>query len=146
MECRVHKLVADVAVLFGGRVLMVRYRDTARYDGQKGWFLPDDYLGFGEHPDEAAQRILQEQAGITLPSVRLAHIESFGNGAWHLVFHYAAELAEQPSITEGENVAAAEWFDLNDLPAPSDVAHEGWALDVLHQVLASHPDLRRAGR
>jgi ADP-ribose pyrophosphatase YjhB (NUDIX family) len=137
MECRIHKLVADVSVLAGGRVLLVKYGDTSKYDRQTGWFLPDDYLAFEEHPDAAAGRILREQAGITTETVRLAHVESFGNGAWHLAFHYAAELSEDPEVTPGENVAAAEWFDLKELPPPSDVAHEGWALDVLRQVLDS---------
>jgi len=38
------KLVADVALVGGDQVLFVRYRDTSRYDGEGGWFLPDDYL------------------------------------------------------------------------------------------------------
>jgi len=54
MDCTVHKLVADVAVLADRQVLLVRYQDTRNYDGQRGWFLPDDYLMFVEHPDEAA--------------------------------------------------------------------------------------------
>ena len=137
MECPVHKLVADVTVLSGGRVLLLKYRDSSKYDHQRGWFLPDDYLAFEEHPDVAARRILQEQVGFAPESVRLTHVESFGNGAWHLVFHYTTEASESPAITPGENVAAAEWFDLNGLPAPSEVAHEGWALDVLQHVLAS---------
>src|SRR5439155_603670 len=54
MDCTVHKLVADVAVLADRQVLLVRYQDTRNYDGQRGWFLPDDYLMFVEHPDGAA--------------------------------------------------------------------------------------------
>lgn len=80
-SCGVHKLVADVALLAEGHVLMVRYRDTSRYDGQPGWFLPDDYLIYLEHPDDAAKRIAQDQAGFALDQVLLDHIESFGNGA-----------------------------------------------------------------
>src|SRR3990170_3387005 len=92
---------------------------------------------FSPSADIAARRILQEQVGFAPESVRLTHVESFGNGAWHLVFHYATEASEPSVITPGENVAAAEWFDLNGLPAPSEVAHEGWALDVLQHVLDS---------
>jgi ADP-ribose pyrophosphatase YjhB (NUDIX family) len=128
--CRAHKLVADVAVLSEDRVLLVRYRDVGRYDGQRGWFLPDDFLDHLEHPDTAAGRILSEQAGLS-PEVRLDHIESFGDGAWHLIFHYRAALPEAVAVRGGENVAAAEWFPLGALPDDAEMAHEGWAREVL---------------
>src|SRR2546427_10357628 len=90
MECTVHKLVADIAVLADRQVLLVRYKDTRSYDGQQGWFLPDDYLMFVEHPDEAAARILREQVGMAAPRITLDHIESFGGGTTprHLIFPY----------------------------------------------------------
>ena len=131
---RTTKLVADVAVTAEGRVLLVRYRDTRRYDGQQGWFLPDDFLAELEHPDDAAARILREQATLEAKP-GLSFIESFGNGAWHLVFHYRLALGSSPSISPGSNVAALEWFALDALPAADDVAHGGWALDVLSRVL-----------
>jgi ADP-ribose pyrophosphatase YjhB (NUDIX family) len=115
---------------------MVKYRDTSRYDGQKGWFLPDDFLEWEEHPGEAATRVLRDQAGIEDAPVRLATVESFGNGAWHMVFHFVAEVTDPAQVTPGSNVATAEWFDLEQLPDASEVAHHGWALDVLGQVLA----------
>jgi ADP-ribose pyrophosphatase YjhB (NUDIX family) len=132
MECSVHKLVADVAVFAGNQVLLVRYRDTSAYDGQRGWFLPDDYLEHLEHPDAAAARILSEQAGLAEPpDVRLSHIESFNGAAWHLVFHYAANVIEPSPVEAAGNVLAAEWFGLDSLPPKDDVAHHGWAIDVL---------------
>ncbi|HEU0303642.1 MAG TPA: NUDIX domain-containing protein [Gaiellaceae bacterium] len=132
MECTVHKLVADVAVFAGDQVLLVRYQDTSDYDGQRGWFLPDDYLQHLEHPEAAAARILREQAGLDdPPNVRLSHIESFDGGTWHLVFHYAADVAEAAPVAAAGNVLAAEWFGLDSLPQKEDVAHHGWAIDVL---------------
>ena len=135
-KCSVHKLIADVAPLSGGKVLLVRYRDTAKYDGQGGWFLPDDFLRHGEHPREAARRILREQAGIDADGVALRHVESFGDGAWHLIFHHAVELPRPVPPVPGENVADARWFPLGSLPPKQDVAHDGWALDVLREILA----------
>ena len=125
-----HKLVADVAVLAGDSVLLVRYRDVSRYDGQSGWFLPDDFLDHLEHPEAGAARILSEQAGLST-TVRLDHIESFGDGAWHLIFHYRAGLAGPVPITAGQNVAAAEWFPLDGLPPDSEMGHEGWGRQTL---------------
>jgi ADP-ribose pyrophosphatase YjhB (NUDIX family) len=134
MECRVHKLIADVAVFAQGHVLLVRYRDVARYDGQRGWFLPDDHLAHLEHPADTAQRILDEQVGLAKADVRLATIESFGNGAWHLTFHFRADLEGLPQIDPGDNVADAEWFPLDGMPDADDVAHHGWALDVVREM------------
>jgi ADP-ribose pyrophosphatase YjhB (NUDIX family) len=124
------KLVADVAVVADGRVLLVRYEDVSRHDGQRGWFLPDDYLAVGEHPDAAAQRILREQVGFQSEPT-LAEIESLANGAWHLIFHYRAAAAPMERARAGANVAAAEWFPLDALPPDAEQAHEGWAGDVL---------------
>src|SRR5438309_2580077 len=98
--CTVHKLVADIALFSGRRVLLVKYRDVARYDGQRGWFLPDDFLVHEEHPQDAAKRIAREQTGVELEDARLSHIESFGNGAWHLIFHYRADLPT-PTVKPG---------------------------------------------
>lgn len=134
MECRIHKLVADVAILSEGRVALVRYRDTKPYDGQRGWFLPDDYLAHLEHPRDAATRIAHDQVDLEVDDVRLDHVESFGNGAWHLVFHHVVRLESAPELRAGENVLAAEWFGLRALPSKSEFAHEGWALDVLETI------------
>src|ERR671930_2809074 len=133
-ECRAHKLVADLALLAQGQVLLVRDGDVSRYDGQRGWFLPDDYLAEGEHPDAAAGRILREQAGLELDPA-LAEIESLADGLWHLIFHYRAAAAAPDAVRPGANVAAAQWFPLDALPADAEQAHEGWAGDVLSRVI-----------
>ena len=129
------KLVADVALFVGDRVLLVKYRDTRKYDGQEGWFLPDDYLRRREHPEMGAQRILREQVGFEVPGLKLGMIESFeGSGAWHLIFHYVGRLGVAVDFAPGPNVAAAEWFPLGHLPDRSGMAHEGWAADVIDAV------------
>ena len=130
-KCAVHKLVADIAIRADDRVLFVKYEDVSRYDGQRGWFLPDDYLGHLEHPDEAAKRIATTQAGLASVVPKLSHIESFGDGAWHLIFHHRADLKAAPHVAPGPNVAALEWFPRSRLPDRSLMAHDGWAADVL---------------
>ena len=133
--CRVHKLVADVCLIQDRRVLFVRYKNTAAYDGEQGWFLPDDFLRHSEHPEDAAKRILQSQAGVSSPSLHLGHIESFeGHGYWHLIFHCLAS-ATTSRLTPGENVAQSEWFPLDQLPPAEKVAHGGWGLETLQKLL-----------
>src|SRR5205809_6704288 len=131
--CTVHKLVADIALFSGRRVLLVKYLDVARYDGQRGWFLPDDFLVHEEHPQDAAKRIAREQTGGELEDARLSHIESFGNGAWHLIFHYRAHLPT-PTGKPRPNTAATEWFQRRQLPTRSEFAHEDGAADVRNEM------------
>src|SRR5438552_1723552 len=90
MECNTHTLVAHVAALHHSSALLVKYR--AGPDDQEGWFLPNDDLHHLEHPEQAAMRILKEQAGIDDSTLKLAEIESFmgNNQTWHLIFDYLA--------------------------------------------------------
>ena len=133
--CRVHKLVADVCLVAEKRVLLVRYKDTRKYDGQAGWFLPDDYLAHVEHPDDAARRILLEQVQMNTTPLALSYIESFDGGAWHLIFHYRGQLEQAAELRPAENVREAKWFALDALPNPDSVAHHGWALEVIDKVI-----------
>ena len=133
-SCSVHRLIADVALFAGNRVLLVKYKDVRRYDGQRGWFLPDDFLAYAEHPEDAARRIARDQTGITIARPSLQHIESFGNGAWHMTFHYASNVSGRTKVVPDANVAAFEWFDPKKLPPSDEVAHHGWALDVLKEI------------
>lgn len=139
-DCNVHSLICDVAVTAGGSVLMVKYKDLAKYDGEAGWFLPDDVLREFEHPTGAATRIVKEQLGLELEGEpRLGLIESFrGNdGSWHLSFHHLVESTAVPDIRPGSGVAAAQWFPLDALPPRSEVAHNGWSLKVLKRMVGA---------
>jgi ADP-ribose pyrophosphatase YjhB (NUDIX family) len=144
VECAVHKLVADVALVAEDRVLFVRYLDTSGYDGQTGWFLPDDYLVHLEHPDDAARRIVREQVAGISAAPRLAEIESYNGDHWHLVYHYVAAVESTAPVEATGNVARAEWFALDALPPADEVAHHGWGLETLGRVLGSTGSLRTA--
>jgi ADP-ribose pyrophosphatase YjhB (NUDIX family) len=136
VECRAHSLIADVAVMSPGSVLMVRYGDVEQYDGETGWFLPDDELRRLEHPATAARRIVNQQLGLRLDRMRLGTIESFqGNsGTWHLAFHYVADVPSEVALTPSTAVEEARWFPVDGLPDRSEVAHHGWALTVLDKI------------
>jgi ADP-ribose pyrophosphatase YjhB (NUDIX family) len=125
------KLVADVLLRAEDRVLLVRYAHPEKYDGQHGWFLPDDFVQHGEHPADAATRILADQLGLADVALALDHIESFDGDDWHLIFHFRGELARAAPALISSAVAEARWFDLRELPPRDDVAHDGWALDLI---------------
>lgn len=133
METERLKLVADVAVRRGQSILLVKYKDTRKYDSQPGWFLPDDYLRRLEHPEDGALRILKEQVGVNVPRLDLRFIESFdGNGAWHLIFHFSGAMPAGARVVPGPNTEDANWFPIRRLPDRASVAHGGWALDILN--------------
>jgi ADP-ribose pyrophosphatase YjhB (NUDIX family) len=145
LSSRVVKLVADVTLLGGQHVLLVKYADVRKYDGERGWFLPDDYLEHAEHPATAAVRILRDQVGLDpAPDLTLFDIESFANGAWHLIFHYCGEVSAPVDARPGANVAAAEWFALDALPRAGELAHHGWALETLAKIPRAASAIRPA--
>jgi len=130
------KLIANVAILTPDRALLVKYGEG--HDGDGGWMLPDDLLADGEHPDAAAARVLAEHLGMTVKPV-LAFVDSFvgGDGTWHIVFNYVADLTHGPPIKPGENVTGSGWFMLSSLPGAEDMAHHGWASDVLARIVSA---------
>jgi len=134
------KLVADVALVNANKVLLVKYKDSNKYDHQKGWFLPDDLVAFNEHPQDTARRILSEQCGYITANLKLDHIESFvGNdGSWHLVFHYYQGIDALPKIYPSGDVDEHEWFDFYKLPAESEIAHHGWAKNTIEKIVTNN--------
>jgi ADP-ribose pyrophosphatase YjhB (NUDIX family) len=132
MKCNMHTLVAQVAPLHHSSTLLVKYRVSP--DNQQGWFLPNDDLHHLEHPDQAARRILKEQAGmddVTL-TLKLAEIESFmgNNQTWHLIFDYLA-FTRTMNTLPGKAVAELRWFEIDKLPPAEEFAHHGWGRTVL---------------
>src|SRR6266480_2869622 len=75
MECNKHTLVAHVAALHHSSALLLKYRVGP--DSQQGWFLPNDDLHHLEHPEQAARRILKEQAGVDDSTLKLAEMRWF---------------------------------------------------------------------
>jgi ADP-ribose pyrophosphatase YjhB (NUDIX family) len=127
------KLVVDVALVHGGRVLLTRYANPERFDGQSGLFLPNDLLLDREDPDDAVRRVLRDQLGVDDGTIQLAFAESFTgmDRTWHLALHFRAAFDEEPLIRQAWHLAEPQWFALNGLPPRGDVAHGGWALKTL---------------
>ncbi len=132
------KLVADVTIIANDKIVLVKYKNSDSYNGQQGWFIPDDLINTGEHPDDAAIRILKEQLGIETESVKIDHIESFTgmDKSWHVIFHYVYT-GEDTDVKAGENVAELSWFDVNNLPDDKEVSHHGWAKWTLQTILSN---------
>ncbi len=132
------KLVADVTIIANDKIVLVKYKNSDSYNGQQGWFTPDDLINTREHPDDAAIRILKEQLGIETESVKIDHIESFTgmDKSWHVIFHYVYT-GEDTDVKAGENVAELSWFDVNNLPDDKEISHHGWAKWTLQTILSN---------
>lgn len=137
MENQKVKHVTDVALFSGSKTLLVKYTDTNKYDLQSGWFIPDDLIQFAEHPEDAAVRILKEQLGIENIEPKLGFIESFtgGDKSWHLVFHYYINTDPDIKLTPVKDIEELKWFETANLPDKKDVAHHGWAIYTIGELL-----------
>jgi hypothetical protein len=49
--------------------------------------------------------------------------------------HYKAELGDSNELKLSDAVAAAGWFELGKPPERSDVAHHGWGLSTLREIM-----------
>ncbi|MCZ6691281.1 MAG: NUDIX domain-containing protein [Planctomycetota bacterium] len=136
MDC---KLIVSIMLFDGGQTLLVKYK--AGPDNQTGWFLPNDLLKQYENPEKAAVRIISEQLSWAKLLPRFSHFESFKgqDASWHLVIHFTAQVEEGASITAGESVREARWFELDHLPDRDGVSHHGWALQVISKCLERLP-------
>ena len=133
------KRITDVMTLCKGKVLLVRYKNTNKYDHQKGWFLPDELVLQNEKPDDTALRILKDQLGIReVTSPVLNHVEKFtGNDkTLHEVYHFLYDVTVIPDVNISEDVEEEGWFDIEALPDEKDIAHHGWAKYTIEQVLS----------
>lgn len=131
------KLITDIALFCNDKVLLVKYKDLNKYDHEKGWFLPDDELKSMEHPEDAIIRVTKEQLNLRIDSPSLEQIESFTghDNTWHMVFHYKLKLGSMPELYPSEHIEEISWFDLDNLPQKVEVAHHGWALFTIEEML-----------
>src|SRR4051812_22798732 len=133
MEC---KMIVCTLPMNDGCVLLVKYRDMP--DHQEGWFVPHVLLNEKENPADASTRILKDQFGINDAAPSFSHFESFTgrDGSWHLVFHFKSKLSQRESMTNAQNIATSDWFAPDALPPTGEIAHHGWAADIVERCLA----------
>jgi hypothetical protein len=82
-------------------------------------------------------RILKEQLNMSVGKVTLGFIESFkrNDGGWHMSLHYKAEPEKPPENASSPELLAADWFSVDRLPERSEVAHHGWALTTIRELI-----------
>lgn len=81
-----------------GRIL---FGKAVKPEFAKGkWLLPASHLKYGEHPDDAAKRILKEQLGAEAQNIEYRGLWSFAVLHWDLCFVYDVKLRNEPKVID----------------------------------------------
>ena len=107
------RLVAEVALVRGHDVLMVK----AKRGFSKGyWNLPGGFLDFGEAPEVAVEREVEEEIGadITLDGLLGVYHSGFpGKPTYTLGFVYRGHTDASTLRLKEDEIEAAEWFPIH---------------------------------
>jgi ADP-ribose pyrophosphatase YjhB (NUDIX family) len=96
-----------------GHDLLLAKRIRPEFTAGK-WTFPSSIINFGEHPESAIKRIVNEQLGAEPKNVRLLEVESFGDKHWDLCFIYEVSIDSVGKVSQ--DIEKAEYFDREKLP------------------------------
>lgn len=128
------KPCSGALVVQDGRVLLAR-RGVEPFKGY--WDIPGGFLEAGEHPEVGAIRELAEETGlrIRLNGLLGMYMDRYGSdGAWIINIYYVAEVLGG-TLAVMDDVAALEWFALQDLPGEFAFEHQNQVIEDFKQWL-----------
>lgn len=106
------RVVAEAIIVEDQNILLAK---ATRGFNKGRWTLPGGFVNYGESPDKAVAREVQEEIGVDSKVNQLLSLESFiGEGSfihWHMCFYDVTVLSHEfkPAADEIELV---EWFPL----------------------------------
>ena len=111
-------LAANALVIDGTKVLLVQ-RGEKPYKGW--WDIPGGYLGWDETVEDCASRELHEETGLIVDPMDLDFFSVFSdpnNKANNQVvdLYFITRKFSGEIIFDSQEIVAAEWFNLNELP------------------------------
>jgi len=99
-----------------GQALMVK-RGRQPYKGT--WMFPAGFVDFGEHPEDALHREVDEETGLKIKQANLLKVyqcKDDPRAMGHIVFCYQVDVIEGQLITDEDENLDIGWFDVNNLP------------------------------
>jgi NAD+ diphosphatase len=113
------------AIIKEGKLLMAKHT----YHRSNRYGLIAGFVEAGETLEEAVQRETMEEVGL-----KVKNIEYFGSQPWpyphSLMIGFTAEYESGDIEVDGEEIAHAKWFDVDDLPEiPSRISIAGELID-----------------
>ncbi len=131
---------AVVYALVDGRIkLLLIQRGKKPFKGR--WAFPGGYLELDEELKDAAARELHEETGLT--GVTLEQMHAFGTlgrdprGRTISVVYLGRVPPDRMDVRAGDDAAAAQWFDAEDLP-PMAFDHDRIAAMALERIRERH--------
>ena len=142
--------LTDCASTLHGRLLLVRIAPGFTRDAEGKWTLPGGGLKFGEDPEDAARRELEEETGYTGEIEKLAFVSSFSRGAlpeagWgpfhglRIVYHMVVT-GGQLRHEKDESSDMAAWWSMDELNTLPLVELSEKALDYIRDAGVAIPD------
>src|SRR3989344_8324610 len=122
---KIIKVAVSVFVIKNNKVLLGKRKNIS---GHGTWNLPSGHVEFGELLVSAAKRELKEETGLRAGNLKFLHIvndplpENDGTHYVHFSF-LAKNVKGKPKLAEPEKCSEWEWFDLNNLPKNTFIAH-----------------------
>jgi 8-oxo-dGTP diphosphatase len=109
------KPCAGALVVQNGRVLLAQ-RGVEPFKGH--WDVPGGFLKAGEHPEEGTRRELLEETGLEIRTTDLLgmYMDTYGEGSYYTLNLYYIATVVRGELRVMDDVAALEWFSLDDLP------------------------------
>ena len=110
---------AAVFAFFGKKAkLLLINRGNEPFKGQ--WALPGGFIGINEELEDAIERELKEETGLT--NVPLEQMRTFGKvgrdprGRQITIVFFGIATKKQTKAKAGDDAAKAKWFDIEKLP------------------------------
>lgn len=106
-------LGVDVICLYEGKFVL--FEKSIEGKKHEIWF-PWGHLNYGEDPEDAAARVLNEWGNVKATSLKIVNFMSITppGSDWHLIVQFVAELAFKPK--PGDGVKEIKTLALEELP------------------------------
>lgn len=118
VQCTFPRLVVEAVIERESKIMLVQPRRG--YNAGK-WTLPGGFLVYGESPESAVKREVEEEVGVELDLGPLlntfSHIGGENNYHWLLFFYQGALPPEADEPTPNHEISEIRWFDRKQAPA-----------------------------